>query len=99
MFVLSIAWSIVGRLDIVAVAQGKIIPNGRVKVVQPFETGVVKRNLVREGETVDAGQLLLELDPTLAAAEVARLEHALLSTPAGAKPSQCAACRNPHPGR
>ena len=51
MFALSIVWSIFGRLDIVAVAQGKIIPNGRVKVVQPFETGVVKRNLVREGDT------------------------------------------------
>ena len=80
MFVLSITWSIVGRLDIVAVAQGKIIPNGRVKVVQPFETGVVKRNLVREGEMVAAGQLLMELDATLAAAEVARLTNTLLST-------------------
>lgn len=80
MFALSIGWSIVGRLDIVAVAHGKIIPDGRVKVVQPFETGVVKRKLVREGETVEAGQLLLELDTTLATAEVARLENTLLST-------------------
>ena len=79
-FTLSVGWSVLGRVDIVAIAQGKIIPSTRVKIVQPFETGVVKRSLVREGESVAAGQVVLELDSTLAAAEVEQLESELLSS-------------------
>ena len=79
-FILSIGWSVLGQVDIVAVGQGRIIPSARVKVVQPFETGVVKRSLVREGELVRAGQVLVELDSTLAAAEVEQLESKLLSS-------------------
>jgi hemolysin D len=52
LFVLAIIWSCLGRLDIVAVAPGKIIPSGRVKVVQPFETGVVRAILVKDGQAV-----------------------------------------------
>src|SRR5438093_1165787 len=41
-FVLAIAWACLGTVDIVATAPGKIIPSGRSKVIQPFETGVVR---------------------------------------------------------
>lgn len=58
-----------GRLDIVAVAPGKLVPNGRVKVVQPAVTGVVRSILVQDGMRVKAGQLLVALDPTQAAAD------------------------------
>ena len=58
-----------GRLDIVAVAPGQLIPNANVKVIQPAVTGVVRRILVQSGERVTAGQLLVELDPTLASAD------------------------------
>lgn len=58
-----------GQLDIVAVAKGKLIPDARVKIIQPAITGVVKRILVRDGQRVAAGQLLLELDPTQSAAD------------------------------
>ncbi|HTC50970.1 MAG TPA: HlyD family type I secretion periplasmic adaptor subunit [Steroidobacteraceae bacterium] len=61
--------TIFGRLDIVAVAPGKLVPNARVKVVQPAVTGVVRSILVRDGMRVQAGQLLMELDPTQAAAD------------------------------
>jgi hemolysin D len=58
-----------GRLDIVAVAPGQLIPNASIKVIQPAVTGVVRRILVQNGERVLAGQLLLELDPTQATAD------------------------------
>lgn len=58
-----------GRLDIVAVAPGQLIPNANVKVIQPAVTGVMRRILVQNGERVTAGQLLVELDPTQASAD------------------------------
>ena len=61
--------AIFGHLDIVAVAHGKLVPNVRVKVIQPAITGVVRRILVQNGTHVTAGQVLVELDPTQAAAD------------------------------
>jgi hemolysin D len=70
--------AIFGRLDIVAVAPGSLVPNGRVKVIQPATTGVVRRILVSDGMRVRAGQLLMELDPTQAAADTDRAMSARL---------------------
>src|ERR1700728_3858762 len=58
-----------GRLDIVAIAPGQLIPNADIKVIQPAVTGVVRRILVQNGERVLEGQLLVELDPTQATAD------------------------------
>jgi hemolysin D len=69
LFVLALAWACVGRVDIVASAKGKIIPSGRTKVIQPFETGVVRAIHVRDGQQVKAGETLIELDPTMNEAE------------------------------
>ena len=57
-------WSFVARLDIFAVAPGRIQPSGRSKVVQPFETSKVKAILVGNGATVKAGTPLILLDAT-----------------------------------
>jgi len=65
-----IVWAIVGKISIVATAPGKFIPDGRVKEVQPLEASIVKAIHVKEGQRVRAGDLLLELDPTLSAAEL-----------------------------
>jgi hemolysin D len=67
--ILIVLITIFGQLDIVAVAKGKLLPNERVKVIQPAITGVVHRILVQDGQRVQAGQLLMELDPTQAAAD------------------------------
>jgi hemolysin D len=69
-----ILWSVFGHVDEVAVAQGKIIPVGNVKVVQAEDKGVVKAIHVKEGQTVKKGDLLLELDTTMTAADVARVK-------------------------
>lgn len=71
----ALLWAIFGRIDVVATAAGKVIPNDRTKVIQPMETAVVKAIHVREGQSVQAGQLLIELDATSAAADSERLRN------------------------
>src|SRR5262249_30554814 len=66
-FTIAVGWSIVGHIDIVAVAQGKVVPQGRTKVVQALEIGVVRAIHVQDGDRVSAGQPLIDLDPTDAA--------------------------------
>src|SRR5712671_5850493 len=78
-FVLAVAWACLGTVDIVATASGKIIPNGRTKVIQPFEVGVVRAIHVHDGDTVKAGQVLIELDPTMNAAEREHLQSDLVA--------------------
>jgi hemolysin D len=63
-FAVALAWSWFGKVDIIAVASGKIIPSGRAKLIQPLEIGTVKAIHVDEGQHVAAGDLLIELDPT-----------------------------------
>lgn len=65
LFGVLIVWAIFARLDIVAVAQGRLVPATYVKIVQPAEAGIVREIRVREGERVQAGQVLIRLDPTL----------------------------------
>jgi len=78
-FVIAIAWANIGEMDIISTAQGKIIPSGKVKIIQPLETGVVKAIHVRDGQKVKAGDVLIELNPTGAAADEARLTRELMS--------------------
>lgn len=66
------------KLDIVATAKGKLVPNVQVKVIQPAITGVVREIAVRDGEHVEAGQLLMKLDTTQAAADADKARSAKL---------------------
>ncbi|TAK81596.1 MAG: HlyD family type I secretion periplasmic adaptor subunit [Betaproteobacteria bacterium] len=63
-------WAAFGPLDIVAVADGKLVPSGYLKIVQPAEQGIVREILVQEGEQVTPGQILIRMDPVLTAADV-----------------------------
>jgi hemolysin D len=72
----AIAWAYYGRIDIVAVANGKIEPTGRVKVIQPLEPGKVAAVLVANGQHVTAGETLIEMDAGDAKAEQAAAEDA-----------------------
>jgi hemolysin D len=78
-FVVALIWSIVGRVDVVAVAHGKIIPSDRVKVIQPLETAVVRRIHVTDGQQVRAGEVLIELDATGSDADASRIREEWLS--------------------
>jgi hemolysin D len=78
LFCLALVWACLGQIDIVAAEPGKIIPTGRSKVVQPFETGVVRAIQVRDGQSVKAGDALIELDPTINLAERDHLRSDLI---------------------
>jgi hemolysin D len=74
LFAALLAWAIFGRLDIIAVAQGKLIPSSYVKIVQPAESGVVREILVSDGQEVKAGQTLMRMDANLSEADRSSVE-------------------------
>jgi hemolysin D len=78
LFCLALAWATFGQVDIVATAPGRILPSGRIKVIQPFETGVVRAIHVQDGQKVAAGDVLIELDPTIGDADRQHLESDLM---------------------
>lgn len=88
LFVIALVWSIIGRLDVVAMAQGKVIPSGRSKVVQPLEAGIVKAILVHNGQHVSEGQSLIELDPTQTGADVDKTRMARIDATLAAARAQ-----------
>lgn len=78
-FTIAVLWSVFGKIDIIATAQGRIIPSGKVKIIQPLETAVVRVIHVREGQRVKAGDVLVELNPAAMEADASRLEHELIT--------------------
>ena len=87
LFLFAIIWSSISKTDVVVVAQGKVIPSGRSKVIQPLEPGIIRAIHVEDGQAVKAGDVLIELDPTSTGADreqvaqtlvMARLEAARL---------------------
>lgn len=80
LFTTVLIWAMVGKIDIVAVAPGRIVVSDRTKTVQPLEASVVRRVAVKDGEVVKAGQLLVELDATNATADSASIQEQLGST-------------------
>ena len=75
LFVLVLGWAAIGELDIVAVAQGRVVVSARTKTIQPLEASVVKAIHVQDGDKVQAGQLLVELDSTVTRADSSRVAH------------------------
>jgi len=66
-------WALLGQLDIVAVAEGRLVPQSYLKIVQPSESGIVKEILVKEGEEVKAGQVLMRMDALITDADAKSL--------------------------
>ena len=77
LFVIALVWAIIGKVDIVATAPGRIIVSDRTKLIQPLEASVVRRVLVKDGDRVQAGQVLVDLDPTNASADKASVQEQL----------------------
>jgi hemolysin D len=71
--VVALIWSIFGKVNVVSVAEGKIIPVGKIKEIQPYDHGMIRAILVTEGQIVEAGQPLIELDRTQTEADERRL--------------------------
>ena len=69
-----IIWALIGRLDIVAVAEGKLVPQSHLKIIQPTESGIVREILIREGDAVSSGQVLMRMDMLIADADAKALD-------------------------
>ena len=84
-FTITIVWATIGKIDIITVAQGKIIPGDYSKIIQPLETGVVKAIHVRDGQHVTKGDVLIELDAASSTADTERLNNERTSAMVSAK--------------
>jgi len=80
LFVIAVVWALVGKIDIVAVAQGKVIPSERVKQIQPLESARIKAIHVKEGQSVTAGESLITLDSALVQTDLNRLTSELVDS-------------------
>ena len=79
LFVLALLWACLGHVDIVAVAPGRIVVSDRTKVIQPLEASVVRRVWVKDGDHVQVGQVLVELDSTMAQADSSSVQEQYLA--------------------
>jgi len=77
---ITLLWSIVGQMDVVAVAGGKTITSGRTRIIQPLEPAIVKAIHATDGQHVKQGDVLIELDSTTASAELQKFQEALNTT-------------------
>ncbi len=75
---IALLWSIFGQIEIVAVAQGKVIASGHTKIIQPMEVATVKAIHVTDGQVVKAGDPLIDLDATQFTADLTRVTEDLL---------------------
>ena len=77
LIIVLLAWSAIGKLDVVVSARGRIVVDGQAKAVQPGVSGVISTILVKEGDLVKAGEVLLALDGTSYAADAASAHEKL----------------------
>jgi hemolysin D len=75
LFVIAVVWACVGEIDIVAIAPGRLVVLEHSKTIQPLEAAVVTAIHVHDGDRVEAGQLLIELDPTAPQADAVSVEE------------------------
>ena len=78
---IALLWATFSHVETVSIAEGRLVPSGRLRTVEAAQQGVIRAIKVHEGEHVAAGQDLIELDPTVANAEAdsARVDFATAS--------------------
>lgn len=72
-----IGWALYGRLDVIAVAPGQLVPAGRIQIIQPVRAGVVREILVQEGQSVRQGQVVMRMEALESETDLAALEQEL----------------------
>ena len=76
-FGMLVLWAVQTEVEITATATGKVIPTGKVRMVQNLEGGIVQDIFVKEGEEVTAGQILLDFEQTASQSEVDEIKTRL----------------------
>ena len=77
LFIVMLLWATIGKLDIIASAEGHLVPETYIKIVQPSDAGIVQEILVKEGEQVKQGQVLMRMDMQLAEADTRTIGNEL----------------------
>lgn len=85
LIIITILWLIIGKIDIVITARGIAIPDGEAKIIQPLETGVIKEILIKEGDFVRKGQLLVLIDTMTTDAQLKTVKENLETSKEEAK--------------
>ena len=78
-FASALTWAWIGELDIVSMALGQVVPSSKVKTIQHLEGGIIQEILVKEGQEVDVGQPLVELEETASGASVEEIRLRILA--------------------
>lgn len=76
----TVLWLTIGKVDIVVSARGLVIADGESKIIQPLDTGVISNILVKEGDFVKKGQVLMEIDPATTEPELESVQKNLKDT-------------------
>ena len=69
LFSILLVWALIGQVDVIATAEGKLVPQSYLKIVQPADSGILQAILVKEGDAVQAGQVLMRMDAQVAKAD------------------------------
>lgn len=77
---ITILWVTIAKVDIVISAKGVVIADGESKIIQPLDTGVISKILVKEGDFVKKGQTLMEIDPATTEPQVESIQKNLEDT-------------------
>jgi HlyD family secretion protein len=77
LLLITLAWMVFGRLDIIASAEGRLVPQTYVKIIQPADAGIVEQILVHEDQHVSAGQILMRMDTHIADADTKAIKAEL----------------------
>lgn len=59
---LAIGWTFFAELDEIAIANGEVVPQGKTKIIQHLEGGIIQELFVKEGDLVTVGDTLVQLD-------------------------------------
>ena len=78
--IIAIAWLTLGQIDVVITARGQLVPQGKIQVIQPLDTGVVRALYVEPGDAVKQGEVLMEIDPEGTEPALDASEEQLLQT-------------------
>ena len=76
-FIVAVIWALIGKVDIVVTAPGRLITSGHAKIIQPLDSGIIQNIYVTEGQFVNKDDILIELKPDSVMADERRLENEL----------------------